>query len=58
MDSPGQIEGGLSQRNYIIRFQKVSYDQTNVFDTPQNNKSAPGLYFVTISTRIDLKKPN
>ena len=38
MDSPAQIDGGSSKRNWIILFKHINYKQQKVFDPPKPYK--------------------
>lgn len=55
MDFAGQIQKGLSKRNYIISFKSVSHKQY-MCSTPQNcNKLGPRPSFDIISTPLEKK---
>ena len=56
MDSPAQIEGGLSKRNWLIRFKNNRYRQKMFSTPPKLIKSVSRSSFDIIRTQFDVKK--
>ena len=56
MDSPAQIDGGSSKRNYIIPFKNMSYTQKTYSKSQNHHKSTARPNFTIIPNSFDIKK--